>query len=228
MDEQQFDQAVERVRAAGEVVATLDPAIRSQAFAMLIGQTASEVSGRSREPGLGLLAAGADIAELAFVVLIEAIRDADQDLRDIMAAIRAVTNAKAQLRKLLARVERDVAENTGASEGQLTFGPAGLGGLGGEESYHHAALPVPDAGSAGGVRTVATDLHPGPVTTEAQLRAIRDGLRDRLDSMSAMSEMTSLRLQMAMDRRSKFVEALSNIMKKIDSTQETIVHNLKG
>jgi hypothetical protein len=225
MDEQQFDQAVERVRAAGEVVATLDPAIRSQAFAMLIGQTASEVSGRSREPGLGLLAAGADIAELAFVVLIEATRDADQDLRDIMAAIRAVTNAKAQLRKLLARVERDVAENTGASEGQLSFGPAGLGG---EESYHHAALPVPDAGSAGDVRTVATDLHPGPVTTEDQLRAIRDELRDRLDSMSAMSEMTSLRLQMAMDRRSKFVEALSNIMKKIDSTQETIVQNLKG
>jgi hypothetical protein len=48
-----------------------------------------------------------------------------------------------------------------------------------------------------------------------------------LDSMNEMSEMTSMRLQMAMDRRSKFVEALSNIMKKIDSTQETIIQNLK-
>ncbi|MDQ6807262.1 MAG: hypothetical protein M3065_20430 [Actinomycetota bacterium] len=225
MDEQQFDQTVERVRAAGEVVATLDSAIRSQAFAMLTGQTASEVSRRSGESGLGLLAAGTDIAELAFVVLMEATRAVDQDLRDIMAGVRAVTKTKAQLRNVLARVERDVAENTGASDRQLTFGQDGLGG---EESYHHAALPVPDAGSAAGVRAVATDLHPGPVTTEDQLRAIRDDLRDRLDSMSEMSEMTSLRLQMVMDRRSKFVEALSNIMKKIDSTQETIVQNLKG
>jgi hypothetical protein len=48
-----------------------------------------------------------------------------------------------------------------------------------------------------------------------------------LNSMNEMSEMTSMRLQMAMDRRSKFVEALSNIMKKIDSTQETIIQNLK-
>jgi len=225
MDEQQFDQTVERVRAAGEVVATLDPAIRSQAFSMLTGQTASDVPGRGGEPGPGQLAAGADIAELAFVVLMEATQDADQDLRDIITEVRAVTNAKTQLRNLLARVQRDVAENTGASDGQLTFGQDGLGG---EESYHHAALPVPDAGSARGVRAVVTDLHPGPVTSEDQLRAIGDDLRDRLDSMSAMSEMTSLRLQMAMDRRSKFVETLSNIMKKIDSTQETIVQNLKG
>jgi hypothetical protein len=42
MDQQQFDQTVERVRAAGEIVATLDPAIRSQAFTMLTGQTAGE------------------------------------------------------------------------------------------------------------------------------------------------------------------------------------------
>jgi hypothetical protein len=223
MDEQQFDQTVDRVRAAGEVVATLDPAIRSQAFAMLTGQTASEVLGRSSASGLGLL--GADTAELAFVVLMEATRDADQDLRDIMAEVRAVTNAKARLRQIIARVQHDVAENAGASDGQLTFDQDGLGG---EESYHHAALAVPDAGSAGGVRTVATDLHPGPVMTWDQLLAIRADLQGQLDSMSEMSEMTSMRLQMAMDRRSKFVEALSNIMKKIDSTQETIVQNLKG
>jgi hypothetical protein len=225
MDEQQFDQTVERVRAAGEVVATLDPAIRSQAFAMLTGQTASEALGRSSASGLGLLAAGADTAELAFVVLMEATRDADQDLRDIMAEVRAVTNAKARLRHIIARVQHDIAENTGASDGHLTFDQDGLGG---EESYHHAPLPVPDAGSAGGVRAVATDLHPGLVMTWDQLAAIQANLQGDLDSMNEMSEMTSMRLQMAMDRRSKFIQTLSNVMKKIDSTQETIVQNLKG
>lgn len=52
-------------------------------------------------------------------------------------------------------------------------------------------------------------------------------LKDRLDSMNEMSEMTSLRLQMMMDRRSAFLSTLSNIMKKISSTQDQLVQNLK-
>jgi hypothetical protein len=42
-----------------------------------------------------------------------------------------------------------------------------------------------------------------------------------------MSEMISMRLQMTMDRRSKFISTLSNIMKKISTTQDTLVQNLK-
>lgn len=42
-----------------------------------------------------------------------------------------------------------------------------------------------------------------------------------------ISEMNALRLQMSMDRRSKFISILSNIMKKISSTQNTIVQNIK-
>ncbi len=48
-----------------------------------------------------------------------------------------------------------------------------------------------------------------------------------LDSMSELGETESLRLQMAMDRLSKMMTALSNILKKIDSTSESIVQNLK-
>lgn len=174
---------------------------------------------------LGPLPAGADIAELAFVVLMEATNDADQDLQAIMAGVKAINDAKTQLRNLLANVQRDVAANLGARDGTLTFAADGLGG---EESYHHVQLPVADIESRM-VRAVPVDLsRGGPVTTEDELRAIQDDLQGRLDSMNEMSEMTSMRLQMAMDRRSKFVEALSNIMKKIDSTQETIVQNLKG
>jgi hypothetical protein len=61
----------------------------------------------------------------------------------------------------------------------------------------------------------------------AILESIREDLTGRLDGMSEMSEMTSLRLQMTMDRRSKFIETLSNIMKKISTTQETLTQNLK-
>ena len=46
-------------------------------------------------------------------------------------------------------------------------------------------------------------------------------------SLGDMGEMQSLRLQLSMDRRSKMTEALSNILKKISDTSQTIVGNLK-
>ena len=52
-------------------------------------------------------------------------------------------------------------------------------------------------------------------------------MKGRLDEMNEISEMTSRRLQMLMDRRSKFLQTLSNIMKKISSTQDALVQNLK-
>lgn len=45
--------------------------------------------------------------------------------------------------------------------------------------------------------------------------------------MSEMGEMESLRLQMAMDRMSKMMSTLSNLLKKISDTQNSIVQNLK-
>ncbi|MDP8983207.1 MAG: hypothetical protein M3O35_21745 [Acidobacteriota bacterium] len=60
-----------------------------------------------------------------------------------------------------------------------------------------------------------------------QLETLVEDLKSSLDSMNEMSEETSMRLQMAVDRRSKFVAALSNIMKAIGDTQNTLVSNLK-
>lgn len=45
----------------------------------------------------------------------------------------------------------------------------------------------------------------------------------QFDGASELSELTSLRLQMAMDRRSKFITVLSNILKKIEETENTTV-----
>ncbi len=41
------------------------------------------------------------------------------------------------------------------------------------------------------------------------------------------SEMMTLSLQMTMDKSSKFIQTLSNIMKKISATQDAIVQNIK-
>jgi hypothetical protein len=61
----------------------------------------------------------------------------------------------------------------------------------------------------------------------SRILATNKDLEDRLASMDEMSEMTSLRLQMMLDRRSRFFSTLSNLMKKISSTQDQIVQNLK-
>jgi hypothetical protein len=50
---------------------------------------------------------------------------------------------------------------------------------------------------------------------------------EKLDTLGDLSQEQSMRLQRLMDRRSKFFETLSNLMKKISDTAEGIVANLK-
>jgi uncharacterized sporulation protein YeaH/YhbH (DUF444 family) len=109
---------------------------------------------------------GGDIAEMCFVVLMDATNDQDQDLQMIMNQVRGQTQQKQGLRNQINIVNRD----------------------------------------ATGMATAAAT--PSASTTE-------------------MSEMASQLLQMEMARRSQFVEALSNILKNIESTQATIIDNLK-
>ena len=63
--------------------------------------------------------------------------------------------------------------------------------------------------------------------TSIQLQAEIDKLKNSLDSMSEMGEMESLRLQMAMDRLSKLMSTISNALKKMSDTAQTITQNLK-
>ena len=52
-------------------------------------------------------------------------------------------------------------------------------------------------------------------------------VKSKLDSLSEMSEMESLRLQMAMDRLSKLMSILSNLLKKASDTASYIKQNFK-
>jgi len=52
-------------------------------------------------------------------------------------------------------------------------------------------------------------------------------VRGRLDSIGEIGETEALRLQMATDRLSKLMSTLSNLLKKISDTQQSIVQNLK-
>jgi len=165
-------------------------------------------------------------------VLMGATNDMDKDLQSIMAEVKSMTNAKQKLRDLINRVNKDVANNADKTKpsGDNQTEPAavlGEGGMGDTGGYDNVQIPTPDPTADGGVRMVPTSLDASQPMTLDKLKAVQDDLKGRLDSMNEMSEMTSLRLQMTMDRRSKFIETLSNIMKKISTTADTQVQNLK-
>ena len=54
---------------------------------------------------------------------------------------------------------------------------------------------------------------------------LTDEIQNKLGSMSELGEMEALRLQVAMDRLSKVMQTLSNVLKKMTGSQ--IVQNLK-
>lgn len=63
--------------------------------------------------------------------------------------------------------------------------------------------------------------------TKADLDAMLELLKKQEDEMSGTGEMESLRLQMAMDRMSKMMSVLNNLLKKQSETASGIIQNLK-
>lgn len=62
---------------------------------------------------------------------------------------------------------------------------------------------------------------------KANLASHAEGTKKGRDSLSEMGEMESLRLQMALDRQSKMMSTLSNLLKKISDTSNRITQNIK-
>ncbi len=66
-----------------------------------------------------------------------------------------------------------------------------------------------------------------------QVMSVRDlsdkelQVKNQLDSLSEIGEMESMRMQMAMDRLSKMMSTLSNLLKKASETASGITQNLK-
>jgi len=66
-----------------------------------------------------------------------------------------------------------------------------------------------------------------PIATMGDLARVEASLKGSLDALSEMGEVESLRLQMAMDRMSKLMSTLSNLLKKASETSDAIIANLK-
>ena len=153
-----------------------------------------------------------DIEALAFLVLMEAHKSAQEDLKAIMAKVKAINKQKQSLRDMQSKLQRQDAKNVVHLD-SITLLSMKTSAIQKGQNPENVKL----------VRSATSREEP----TKAQIDAMKDKLKKDLDSMSEMGEMESLRLQMAMDRMSKMMSTISNLLKKISDTANTITQNLK-
>jgi hypothetical protein len=61
----------------------------------------------------------------------------------------------------------------------------------------------------------------------AELDKYTEDMEHKMDTLNKLSEELSLKLQLLMDRRAKIIQTLSNILKKISQTSDTLISNIK-
>ncbi len=61
----------------------------------------------------------------------------------------------------------------------------------------------------------------------AELEQYTDDMEDQMKTLNGLSEELSLKLQLLTDRRAKIIQTLSNILKKISQTSDTLISNIK-
>jgi len=163
-----------------------------------------------------------------------ATKDMDDDIRVIVAETKAMPEAKQRLRELIEdlnqRTSRETAtdhasDNIGVEQVTGNFGNGQSNVIGQKVKYGE---PWPDIKEADIVaeNEIFYDLSGGGFTIQG-VQSLLDDLNGKLDGMNESSEMTSLRLQMTMDRRSKFISTLSQMMMKISTTRDILVQNIK-
>jgi hypothetical protein len=182
--------------------------------------------------------ADADIEALIFIVMMELAKSAREDLKAIMDGVKAINEEKQRWRDVneslhaMAAALRDRGDERAidcdlvpcAPIETLRVQPIGAAVLDKDRLLFNApgrgGVKVP-----GGLAIAAAEGARGIHLRD--LETAKDAVRNKLDSLSEMGEMESLRLQMAMDRLSKMMSTISNLMKKLSDTAQSITQNLK-
>lgn len=180
----------------------------------------ADVMTRSKSYGVSGNMSGQAIEAIAFLVLMQAAKSAQEDLKAIMAQVKSINEQKEKLRSASALLKnsKSITRFRLDSVKSITDQTQVIQ----KQNTRLATQPV---------LTLRNDsMLPRRVNTpvsRAELDAAADKIKNDLDSMSEMGEMESLRMQSAMDNRSKMMSTLSNLLKKIHDTQQSIIQNLK-
>ena len=180
----------------------------------------------------------ADIMALAFIVMMEAAKSAREDLKAIMDGVKAINKEKEGWRKVAKAINSLAAAGSckpddfdvSLMESVIPRGPVStLRGkpIGTATLYRNAVyFNAPDSSGATVTGGFVVQGTKGGVTKK-DVENAKETIKNTLDSLSEMGEMESLRLQMAMDRLSKLMSTLSNLLKKSSDTASAITQNIK-
>ncbi|OSZ79812.1 hypothetical protein CAP36_00670 [Chitinophagaceae bacterium IBVUCB2] len=166
----------------------------------------------------------ADIEALCFLVLMQASKSAQEDLKSIMDGVKTINENKKKMRETMTDLNNNASKmnRQKLDSAKLLFQllPQTL-------KRTNTTLTKPKkSGIVDSDAAKWSTVHTKEVTKQ-ELDNTIDKIKNDLDSMNEMGEMESLRLQMAMDRMSKMMSTLSNLLKKISDTQNGIIQNLK-
>ena len=172
-----------------------------------------------------------DVEALAFIVLMQAAKSAQEDIKGVMASVKAINATKAKMRETKEARQKLAADKDIArleqTESSPSLGAADIGEETGGTRAGNNKLSKKALDSL--YRTIGfkSRITQFNVRTRKDLDTQIAQIQKDMDGLSEMSETQSLRLQMAMDRMSKMMNTLSNLQKKISSSADSIINNLK-
>jgi hypothetical protein len=167
---------------------------------------------------------GSEAAELAVLVVLEMIQDEDNDLEAQMIETEAQVATKQSLQAAANILSMDAGTLVSASAANTVD-------AGTPVSAGATAICAPLRQDLAAINRALAEGKtpmqlPCPATTSNVASAVTT-LQNDLDSDNEVSEMTSMRLQMLMDMRSKLLQTASDMEKSLSDTDMAIVGNIK-
>jgi len=159
-----------------------------------------------------------DVEALMALVMMQCAKDQEQDMKNMMEEMKKRNEEKQKLRETQQAME----QNKNAMSKQMLDSFKLLTTI---KTY---TVTKPQTTKVQTVPT-ATKASTPTVTkvSDAEVKEVQNAFKTKQDSIDEMSKENSLQLQKQMDRRSKLEEAISNLMKKISDTQNSIIQNMK-
>ena len=157
----------------------------------------------------------ADAGAVAFLVMMQAIKGADEDVAAVRANVKAIDDAKAKARANLDKVQAEMAARKTTDCKAIKQSPPVKAG---KTPWLAVDLfTVPAVPNVGDPKALSAD----------QLATLCGELKAAHSAISEMSEMDMLLLQRLMERKNQLEQMISNVLKKASETSEAIIQNLK-
>ena len=159
-----------------------------------------------------------DVEALVALIMMQSAKDQEQDMKNMMEEMKKRNEEKQKLRETQEVME----QNKNAMSRQML------------DSFKLLATPKPNAVA----KPQTTKVQTVPTTTQVntqvvtkvsdtEVKELQNAIKTKHDSIDELSKEQGLQMQKQMDRRSKLEDALSNVMKKIADTQNSIIQNMK-